>query len=598
MAKRSTKSARKKLADHLARGEASGLIGVAQLEPELEYLFRHALVQDAAYASLLKQDRRVLHRTVGAAIEKLYSDRLDEMAPLLAKHFDEGGDTARALHYYVQAGDQAGARYANGEAIMAYTRALQLVDKGQENTETLAHLFTRKGRAEELSGRYDDALATYEALEEVGRSRDDRSLELAALSAQATVYSTFTSRADPEKGMALSEKAQAIARQIGDEPALSKILWNLMLVSYTLNNPGDGLRYAEEALEIARRLNLREQLAFTLHDFGNLLVATGDFERSQAMREEARALWRELDNKAMLADNLVNSAQLLVLIGAYHEARRLVEESLHITQSIGNPWGQSFAYIGLLNIDFALGELGQSIHACQESIRLAELAGFGFPLVAARCLLAAIIGYLGQPDRGLEYVDAARILTREELPTLAAVPAIVEISLRMAQGDLARAESLLNDPAIHESPGDPTPMMILSAYHAQLCIAQGDPQQAIRVADGLLAALPPQLHGYYFVCQAKIAKGRALTALSDLAGARETLEQVMGVYRATGAHLFRWETLAALAEVALAEGNRAEADQHRVDARHEIEYLIERIGDAGLEESFRARPEVRALLEG
>src|SRR5256885_6437582 len=42
--------------------EASGLVQVAALEPELEYLFRHALVQDAAYSSLLKQDRRTLHR--------------------------------------------------------------------------------------------------------------------------------------------------------------------------------------------------------------------------------------------------------------------------------------------------------------------------------------------------------------------------------------------------------------------------------------------------------------------------------------------------------------------------------------------------------
>ncbi len=50
---------------HLGKLEASGLIWLAQVEPELAYLFRHALVQDAAYVSLLKADRRILHRTVG-----------------------------------------------------------------------------------------------------------------------------------------------------------------------------------------------------------------------------------------------------------------------------------------------------------------------------------------------------------------------------------------------------------------------------------------------------------------------------------------------------------------------------------------------------
>ena len=52
--------------------ESKGLIRLAAIDPELEYLFRHALVQDAAYESLLKQERRALHRQVGEALEQLY----------------------------------------------------------------------------------------------------------------------------------------------------------------------------------------------------------------------------------------------------------------------------------------------------------------------------------------------------------------------------------------------------------------------------------------------------------------------------------------------------------------------------------------------
>ena len=60
--------------------EASGLIQLAVLEPELEYLFRHALVQDAAYASLLKQDRRTLHRLAAETLLATYPDRKRELA--------------------------------------------------------------------------------------------------------------------------------------------------------------------------------------------------------------------------------------------------------------------------------------------------------------------------------------------------------------------------------------------------------------------------------------------------------------------------------------------------------------------------------------
>ena len=73
---------------HLHTLETSGLIWLAQAYPELEYLFKHALLQDAAYRSLVKQDRRHLHQVVGETLERLYPDRRQALAPLLAQHFD------------------------------------------------------------------------------------------------------------------------------------------------------------------------------------------------------------------------------------------------------------------------------------------------------------------------------------------------------------------------------------------------------------------------------------------------------------------------------------------------------------------------------
>ena len=77
--------------------EARGLIRLATYLPELEYLFRHWLVQDAAYGSLLRQERKQLHGQVGQALESLYPERRGELASVLAMHFEEAGDTERAL---------------------------------------------------------------------------------------------------------------------------------------------------------------------------------------------------------------------------------------------------------------------------------------------------------------------------------------------------------------------------------------------------------------------------------------------------------------------------------------------------------------------
>jgi tetratricopeptide (TPR) repeat protein len=103
--------------------EAKGLIRLATLDPELEYLFRHALVQDTAYDSLLKQERRALHRLVGDALEELYPERRADLAAVLAMHFEQAGDTERAVSYLMAAAQFAHERNALVEAFDLYSRA-------------------------------------------------------------------------------------------------------------------------------------------------------------------------------------------------------------------------------------------------------------------------------------------------------------------------------------------------------------------------------------------------------------------------------------------------------------------------------------------
>ena len=107
--------------------EARGLIRLATVQPELEYLFRHALLQDTAYESLLKQERRALHQVVGQALEELYPERLGEMAAVLARHFEQAGETDKAIDYLAAAAKFAIDRNAITEAYELYGRASALL---------------------------------------------------------------------------------------------------------------------------------------------------------------------------------------------------------------------------------------------------------------------------------------------------------------------------------------------------------------------------------------------------------------------------------------------------------------------------------------
>ncbi len=107
--------------------EASGLIQIAAVQPELEYLFRHALVQDAAYSSLLKQDRRALHQLAAESLLTVYPERKRELAAVIAMHFDQAGDLAHAAEQYASAGEHALERFAQREAVNFFKRAIELL---------------------------------------------------------------------------------------------------------------------------------------------------------------------------------------------------------------------------------------------------------------------------------------------------------------------------------------------------------------------------------------------------------------------------------------------------------------------------------------
>src|SRR5919199_6168053 len=98
---------------------------LTELDPT--YMFKHTLTQETAYQSVLVKKRREIHRRVAHSYEELYADDLDEYAALLAHHFAEAGDRAKAIEYSRRAARRAQAVYAYDEAVQHLQRALELI---------------------------------------------------------------------------------------------------------------------------------------------------------------------------------------------------------------------------------------------------------------------------------------------------------------------------------------------------------------------------------------------------------------------------------------------------------------------------------------
>ena len=112
------------LEQHLSQLQRVDLVREKTRLPELEYMFKHSLTQEAAYNSLLLERRREFHLRIGEALEQLFTDRKEQYLGLLAHHFEHAHCTEKAVHYYTQAGKHAARLTANQEAISYFNHAL------------------------------------------------------------------------------------------------------------------------------------------------------------------------------------------------------------------------------------------------------------------------------------------------------------------------------------------------------------------------------------------------------------------------------------------------------------------------------------------
>jgi hypothetical protein len=189
------------------------------LLPEPAYIFKHAVIQDVAYQSLLVQRRRDLHQAVGRAIEELYADRLTDHYEELAHHFAQGEAWSRAFEYLVRSGDKARDTYANEAALAHYERAIEVASRVTPALllPTVLEVYQRRSRVQMVMAKNDEAIAGLETMLALARAAGDRRLEGEALADLAFTHNYTLSWEHQPVAARYADEAAAIAREIGDD---------------------------------------------------------------------------------------------------------------------------------------------------------------------------------------------------------------------------------------------------------------------------------------------------------------------------------------------------------------------------------------------
>jgi tetratricopeptide (TPR) repeat protein len=433
-----------RLHEALDRLSSAGLVFARGAPPEASYLFKHALVQDAAYGSLLRGRRQALHRRIVATLEECFPETVAAQPALLAQHCQESGLAEQAVNYWLKASQQALARSAmvEGEA---------RVRKGLAILPTLPDGPWRRQRELDLQLSLGSALtatkgfSASETVETLARTQAlaeelDRPEHLVPL--MVGQWSVRLTQAEYRQAVSLGKQVEDVGevRNDVDMQVFGRLLQGIprhclgeLVVARALLEEHSDLAHPPVDRQRAQFHILR--LAFA----GLTLAFLGYIDRGRSRIGEAVLLARWIRDAPILAQTLVYANALDLATGSpliYAEELLALSTEQKFPQWMG--WG--LAYRGL-----ALAASGQAQEACALLIQaVTQLRAIGvvsgLPGLLAR--LANVFAMLGRPAEAWNYLtEAAQMIeATDERRYEAEVRYRVPGDLLTAAGDQSGAE--------------------------------------------------------------------------------------------------------------------------------------------------------------
>jgi DNA-binding SARP family transcriptional activator len=534
--------------------------------------FSHDKIREVVYHDISATRRARLHRTAAQRLEALLGTVGETHAAALAEHFERGQVWDKAFFYLAQAGERASGLFALSEALRLYDRAVDLAGSHPAAASEVARLTVheRRGQARALAGEFEGAEADLTlALEAVRRA----ALPGGAAARERSLLvqlGMVCRRADRlEQAEAYLNQALAVARGCGDQRGVADALFHLGTVIWsTGDNRGAAARH-EEAVALARALDLRDLVAIQAHHgLGETFFMGGQYQPAREHFERSLALARQAGDKAYEAENLymLAAADLGYLGAGYARARDLAAQSLAISQAAHMDWHMGPAMFIHALACGSLGDYQRGVEFARRSVAFTAHASMLFHATALDKL-----GYLYQDLNLLPQAEAAHaegLAMAERLDTRWWRPRLqTNLALdRLRQGDSTVGGALQAALDLTVATG----LHIHGAYAlaglAELAVARGEAASALGHARAL-AAMAQAGGMREMAAQASRWEGQAHALAGDHAAAEAALTRALAQAQALGRVRLVWDVHVALACLHQVQGQASLAEHHQAAGR-------------------------------
>jgi class 3 adenylate cyclase/predicted ATPase len=353
-----------------------------------EYIFKHALTQEVSYNSMLQERRKQLHERIGAALEKLYANSLDDHLDDLARHYNRSGNPQKALEYHEMAGLRAVQRSANQDAMQHLTAALDLLRREADSP-----------------------------------ARDQRELTLQTALGQVLMMVKGWSAPETER---VYLRAQELASTCGTAEQHFSTLVGVFGLAFVGGHMGAARERMQPTRDFIRQ---HPEPAFILdadHHEWSLAMSCGELEAAQAYVEHGLALFEEQLRSTRVPLYSAHhpavcghgwGALLLWLRGFPDQARRHADQALALARELEDPASIIFALATRAQFHLLVRDTRPALEMADAAIAMGEETTFFWPLLAARIVKGWAVQATNPSDGADQVCEALKVLSesREEL---------------------------------------------------------------------------------------------------------------------------------------------------------------------------------------
>jgi class 3 adenylate cyclase/tetratricopeptide (TPR) repeat protein len=388
----------------LSHLERLDLIRTRAFQPDIEYMFKHALTQEIVYNGLLKKKRRKIHEHIAQVMESVFQDRLSEFYETLAFHFARGRSVAKAVDYLVKSGEKSLARYAVEEAHQYFKKAYDILASKEEMSEEekiiLIDILNSWGYAYYYLGEnneFVDIFSTHQIL--AGSLEDKARAGMFYVWLGVALFMAGKSKDSYEylsKGLELGEN-------VGHQKVVGYACTWLTWACAELGLFAEGIDFGERAQKIAESFTSDQYLFFkSLGGLCYINFCMGDtnriFEGAKRLLEYGE---RNANNRSKVLGHWMEGFGHQVA-GDMKPSQKSLEKAIEIAL---DPAYAQFPKTTLGMAHFFCGQLQQAENVFQSSINLCEKHGLGQMSPICQIFLAPILIAKGDMKQGTELLE-------------------------------------------------------------------------------------------------------------------------------------------------------------------------------------------------